>query len=209
MAALTLRVAFLAGLVAAAGCNYFRPTEPETPTNPPLRTNYGHPDSSLQSMNVGLADKSTQGSGAYITALAESISTSTPAFHQLFWPEDVVTWSGLVPGDWNASFEQRLYSYLIGLRPLDTYKLIWSDGRTTDNIDFIGGFAQIERRYRVVTYNSDGDSTILALGFADLTFYQDALDRWVITLWVDKSDDDPDVPDRLTLGKRRLQAQSE
>jgi len=210
MAALRLRLALLAGLVAAAGCGYFRPTEPEIPTSPPLRSNYSHPDSSLESMNIGLGDKSTQGSGVYMTALAESISTSTPGFHQLFWPEDIVDWSGVVPSDWNWSFELRLYSYLIDLRPLDTYRLIWADGQTTDDIDFVVGVAQIQRRYRVVTYNTDGDSTIIAIGFADLTFYRDAQSRWVITRWADRSDPeaDPGDQDQVTLGRRRLQSQS-
>lgn len=214
MAALA-RIAVVVGLVAAAGCDYFRPVDPEIPTRPPLHRNLSHPDSSLETMNTGLGDKSSEGSDTYMSAFAESTSISTPGYHQLFWPEDIVNWSGVVPTDWNWSMELRLYSSLIRVRPTDTYRLYWTDGETTDDIDFVDGVAQIQRRYKVVTYVNiavpGGDSTIIAIGYTDLTFYRDPQGNWLVTRWADRSDPtaDPGDQQQITLGKRRLRSQSE
>jgi hypothetical protein len=209
------RIGVLAAMVGVAGCGYFQPVEPEIPTRPPLHRNYSHPDSSLETMNTGLADKSSEGGDTYLSALAESTSISTPGFHQLFWPEDIVTWGGLVPGDWDRLMEQRLYSSLIGLRPTDAYRLRWSDGQTTDDIDFINGVGHIQRRYRVVTYVNinvpGGDSTIIAIGYADLDFWRDPQGNWRVIKWTDKSDPEADSGDQqqITLGRRRLLSQSD
>jgi hypothetical protein len=69
--------------------------------------------------------------------------------------------------------------------------------------------AILYRRYRVLATEQDGNTSIIAVGFADLTFAKISTDRWLITRWVDHVDPavgaNPLDPEQKTLGRRRLE----
>jgi hypothetical protein len=198
MAALARIVCVLA--LAVAGCDYFRPTEPEPPSGAVLRTDYTHFDSTLRTMARGIADKSSLGSAAYLDGLHES-------FRQIWWPEDSTESSAGPWSPWLLPYERDLYTYLIGLRGGESYALVWGPGLTSD-VDSPTG-AQVHRRYRLFTY-TPVDTSIIAMGYADLSFVVDAQGRWVIVRWVDERDGDADPGDldQVTLGVRRVRSRS-
>ena len=199
-------------MLAIAGCGYFRPANAPQPTQSLPPGNYSRPDATLQTMNIGLSAKSSAGGSLYLSAFAESTTTSTPAYHQLFDPVDVVDWSGGVPGDWERTREQRLYNYLVQLRPDDAYFLNWEDGLVTDDPpDEVNGIAVVHRHYEIITTNEQTSaSTVIAIGYAKLTFLRDDQDRWLIVRWEDSRDSeaDPNEQEQVSLGRRRLLSQS-
>jgi hypothetical protein len=195
--------------VAAGGCNYFRAAQPEAPTAQPFTPSYISPEATLQTMVDALADKAvTIGLTAYLGALAESTTTSTPGFHQLFWPTDAAAWESsnhTVPPDWNLSLERNFYIFFVKLRS-DNYELEWAEDEDLAD-DQTADIAHLHRHYRIRTLAvEDGSVTsTLAIGFADLTLVRFD-DAWKITLWADRIDPnaDPNDPEQMTLGRRRL-----
>ena len=207
MADLTRRTAFvlLALVAGASGCDYFRPAVPEPPSAIIPPANYTSRERTLQTMSNGIAAKSvnpTSGSLLYLGGLDET-------FRQYWSQSDLDTWQGLVPSEWDRSRELQLYNCLIQLRPSDEYDLEWGPGDVTDDIDDVNGVATIHRHYQVVT-NSEAGSSIIAIGYADLTFRRDSESRWLIVRWDDRRDlaADPEDPEQMTLGRRRLLSHS-
>jgi hypothetical protein len=205
-------IAFLLVLALAAlagGCDFFRPAEPEPPAEGSIIVpDYSHPDSTLAYLAIAIADKGrTNGATVYAGAFAESTSTSTPAYHQFFWPLDAAEWEGLgraVP-DWTRPLELAFYNQLINLRG-DLYRLEWFED--PPNPDAPGSDRWVvHRRYRLTTTTVDGDfTTTVAVGYADLTLALGADGHWRIMIWQDRRDPeaDPEDPDAVTLGRRRL-----
>jgi hypothetical protein len=204
--ALTL---LLAAAAWVGGCDYFRPAEPEPP--PPgtvVLPDYSHPDSTLATIARAIADKGqTNGSSVYAGAFAESTSSSTPAYHQFFWPEDAADWQGLgrtVP-DWTLPLELIFYNQVINLRS-DLYHLEWAPDPPNPD-DFRPDQAFIHRRYVLTTATGDGTvSSTLAVGYADLTMALGPDGAWRIVIWQDRRDPAVADPEAVTLGRRRLNA---
>jgi hypothetical protein len=198
MAALA-RVAVVLALLVA-GCDYFRPTDPEPPTGTALRTDYTHFDSTLTTMARGVADKSSLGQAAYLDALRAD-------FRQIFWPEDSIESSAQPWSPWGLNLEQQFYPYLINYQQGASYLLVWGPGLTTDIVGLSS--AVIHRHYRLITF-TPGDTSTIALGYADLTFAVDEQARWVIVRWIDERDGaaDPGDLDQVTFGVRRVQSRS-
>lgn len=210
-----LRNALLGGAVLAllAGCDYFRAAQPEAPTgDDAFLPDYSDPDRTLETIANAIADKArTIGITAYTGAFAESTSTSTPGYHQLFWPTDVSNWitSGHTPpSDWGFALERNFYVRFVNLRG-DNYRMEWApDDANPDDVR--GSQATIHRHYVVTTLAEDGSvSSTLAVGFADLILIQFPDGDWEITRWNDRIDPeaDPNDPEQLTLGRRRLNTQ--
>jgi hypothetical protein len=196
--------AWLAATVTVAGCNYFRPADPEPPSGASIIPDYSSPDATLRTMALGIEDKGrTNGALVYAGALAESTVT-TPGYRQIFWPPDSAKWrqtSGIpVPSPWTSALEQDFYSKFIALRG-EAYQMLWGPGRLSDDVG--SDQAVIYRQYLVTT--ESGDS--IAIGLADLQFSRGGSGNWLITRWDDRPDPDhtnPTDPEQQTLGLRRL-----
>lgn len=200
-------MSILALALLAAGCNYFKPAQPEAPTNPPFLADYTTPDATLETIALAIKDKARSiGLTAYSQAFAESTSAATPAYHQFFWPAEAEQWEQLyhsVP-NWVLPLERNFYVRFVGLFP-DTYDLSWEpDQNLPDNPT--PDVAFLHRHYMVRRVTEAGDSIgTVARGFADLTLVRQG-DQWKITIWQDRIDPDADVNDseQLTMGRRRL-----
>lgn len=205
----------LVSALAMAGCDYFRPADPEAPSDQTaFLPNYSDPDSTLQTIALAIGDKGvTIGGVAYATAFAESVSaSSTIAYHHFFWPEDVAVWQSITgrppPGDWGFALEQTFYTRFVRLRP-DEYRMTWVPDPPNPD-DRGANEATLHRRYLVTTHAINGNQTsVQAVGFADLRLERFPDGNWRITRWNDRRDPDadPNDPEQVTLGRRRLNSQ--
>jgi hypothetical protein len=191
----------------AGGCDYFKPAQPEPPANAPFTPNYTTPDAVLETMALAIRDKAgTIGLTAYTQAFAESTSASTPAYHQFFWPAEEQEWAlhHSVPV-WNLTTERNFYVKLVGLFPA-AYELLWEPDQNLPDPIPTGDVVYLHRHYLVHRVTENGDEIgKVARGFADLTLVRQG-DEWKITIWQDRIDPDadPNDPDQLTMGRRRL-----
>ncbi len=199
-------------LAALGGCNYFSPAQPESPTGgASFLPDYNSPDSTLATVAKAVGDKGRSvGASAYGGAFAESVTTASPAgFHAFFWPADLAEWSQLTghqaPNDWGFDLELSFYSRFLRLRP-DGYHVEWNeDVLNPDNI--ASETATIHRHYLVTSFAADGTQTsVLAVGFADLTLLRFSDGNWRIVRWDDRRDSKAD-PALLTWGRQRLNTQ--
>ena len=195
----------LTTLMAAGGCDYFRPQVPEPPRGTAIQVDYSDPDATLRTMTLAIADKArTNGTSAWVGAVADG-------FELQFWPEDVQRWestSGRPAPDWTVLLEQNFYTRFVGLRG-DNYLLEWLPDETRPD-DFGLAGATIHRHYLVTIETDDNVSNgFLAIGYADLTFIKSPQGQWLIARWEDRPDPeaDPNDPEQVTLGLRRLGTQ--
>jgi hypothetical protein len=192
----------------ADGCDYFKPAQPEAPTSAPFTADYSSPEATLETISKAIHDKArTIGLTAYGQAFAESTSAATPAYHQFFWPAEEQEWAlhHSVPV-WTLTTEKNFYIKLVGLFP-DAYDLLWvPDQNLPDTSNPTGDVVYLHRHYLVRRATEAGDEIgKVAIGFADLTLVLQG-DQWKITIWQDRIDPnaDPNDPDQLTMGRRRL-----
>lgn len=193
----------------ATGCiGLFRPATAQSPEQSDavnIILDYSDPASTLATMALGIAAKGLgNGKAAYIGAFADSLVDGVP-FYATFDPQVAAQHQGGVP-IWNLSLEKNFYSEFVVLRT-DGYLLRWSDAEAPgDEIDLLTGEAELYRKYDVFTVTEDGETLDrLAVGIAHLFFKRIAA-RWAIVRWEDQIDPaaDPDDPDDLSMGKRRL-----
>jgi hypothetical protein len=196
---------------ALSGCKgLFKPAVPDPPTGPPVQLNYSSPEASLQTMSEGMAAKG-QGASAWLGAFADSVSpTDDFGYHQIFDPNDLASFvqsGGTAPIDWGWSKEQAFFLEFIGLRPSDNYVAVF------DSLDFPqdpprgADEALLYRSYKVVAKPVEGgDTLIIAIGIADLTFKRTGTNQWLIARWVDHVDVGAGT-EQITLGRRRLDLQ--
>lgn len=208
-----MRARPLISIVALAlllgGCNYFKPAQPEAPTNAPFTPDYTTPEATLETISLAIHDKArTIGLTAYSQAFAESTSAATPAYHQFFWPPEAEAWEQLyhTAPVWVLTLEKNFYVRFVGLFP-DSYDLLWEpDQNLPDTSNPTGDVVYLHRHYLVRRATEAGDEIgKVAVGFADLTLVRQG-DQWKITIWQDRIDPDadPNDPDQLTMGRRRL-----
>jgi len=201
---------FLVSGHVLSGCNgLFKPATPDPPSGPPVQLDYSSPEASLKTMEDGIAAKG-QGASAWLGAFADSTSPlSDFGYHQIFDPNDLASFvasGGTAPIDWGWSEEQAFYLEFIGLRPSDNYVAVF------DSLDFPqdppreADHALLYRSYKVVARPVEGDTTIIAVGIADITFKRTSTNQWLISRWVDHVDPGAGT-DQITLGRRRLDLQ--
>ncbi len=212
-----LRLVALAALwlaTTAGGCNYFAPAVPEPPSGGDfIDPVYTDPDATLETIRAAVEIKGLgNGSSAYAGAFADSAQPSTPEYLQVFWQEEVLRWqnsSGRTAPPWRFALEQNFYTQFVQLRG-EPYLMVWTpdDNAEPDDIDDVAGTALIHRHYRVVAEAEDqSTSTVIAIGFADISFLRSPSGEWRIVRWEDRPDPlaDPSTnPDEVTLGQRRL-----
>ncbi len=210
--AATLAALALAGGLAG-GCDYFKPATPEAPqSGEVVNIDLSSPDQTLETLRQAVEAKGLKsGDVAYRACFADSTTTTTPAFHAFFWPEDANTWTSqgkLLPTDWTLRDEGPFYNVgpraLVNLRDED-YSMSW-DVEKPD--EFGPGSATLHRHYLVVANGTAGVAEIIAKGYADLVLVQQSsTGNWVITQWQDRADPnvDPVLPQK-TWGLRRLES---
>ena len=196
-------------MLAGAGCDLFRPADPEPPLEGTILADYTDPDRTLEMIALSIRDKArTNGSSVYIGAFAESTAATTPAYHQFFWPTDIdncASCGGVAP-DWGIARERDFYNNFVTKRG-DEYQVAWvADDTRPDDIRETR--AEIHRHYDVTTETTDGSFTgALAKGFADLVLVKGVDGNWRITIWNDRIDPNADPgADEVSLGRRRLGA---
>lgn len=200
--------AALALASCAAGCDYFKAAQPEAPIEGAFTPSYLSPDATLQTIADAIADKArTVGLTAYGAAFSDSTSPSTPAFHQIFWSTDAASWeaAGHTVPDWTIREEKNFYIKFVNLQP-QAYELEWVRDQDL-NDDESADVVLWHRHYLVRTLDNAGNpSTIQAIGFADLTIVRFPDGNWRISRWEDRIDPaaDPNDPEQMTLGRRRL-----
>jgi hypothetical protein len=208
-----LRTALVAAaLTAAAGCDYFKPTDPEPPAENQVAADYSTADATLETLRLAVESKGQGGAAqSYLGAFADStLHPEIHGFHQFFDPADEAAWTGTVPSDWNLSNERNFFNVgekaLVALRP-ETYQMFlerdpFNADREQDKSTLL------HRRYTILAIGQTGDvADVIARGFADLTLEQAANGFWYISRWEDRRDPDPFNPDfpQVTLGQRRLE----
>jgi hypothetical protein len=198
----------LSGHVLSGCKGLFKPAVPDPPSGPPVQLDYSSPEASLKTMEEGIAAKG-QGASAWLGAFADSVSpTDDFGYHQIFDPNDLASFVQAchceAPTDWGWSKEQAFYLEFIGLRPSDNYVAVF------DSLDFPqdpprgADEALLYRSYKVVAKPIESsDSTIIAIGIADITFKRTGTNQWLIARWVDHVDPGAGT-DQITLGRQRL-----
>jgi hypothetical protein len=205
--------------LALAGCNYFKPEQPEAPGGASgglIRTDYTFPDSTLETMRRAVEAKASRGGeDAYRQAFSDSSGSGggVPAYHHFWWPEEAANWVAQghsIPSNWTlnpdeASFYDIGERALVNLRP-DSLSMQWAP--EAGNPDQLGsGVVTLHRHYLIRSIGSDGSTTdIIAKGYADLILVQGPDNAWRIMRWNDRPDPvvDP-VFIQKTLGLRRLE----
>ena len=203
---------------AAAGCGMFKPDDPQPPddTNPIL-ADYSSPEATLETLRQAIEAKAFRGGPtAYAGAFSDSSSNpNQPGFLQFFDVGDKIRYEDVsgrpAPEPWYYLLEVNFFQRFINLRS-DAYRMDWfpdpdiPDDPPTDPND---SFAEYHRRYLINADSEDGaTSQVIAIGIADLSFFRRPEDNhWVIVRWQDRPDFDnydPDDPEQVTLGYRRM-----
>jgi len=203
------------GLALCAGCGLFDPTSPEPPgQNRPVPTNYSHPDSALNTIDLAVEAKgSTNAASAYTRAFADSdgVSADGVDFHAFVSNEILEQFCNpFTPRcetatHWDFDQEAIFYGSLIRL-----YDYPFSVEFTKDdpNPDEPGDDLWILHRKYVIRAHPTSGPIVVATGFADLYFVKAAssVNRWVIHRWEDRRD--PNADSSLpTWGERRVRSQ--
>jgi len=209
-------LAIAAGVLALAlgACvNPFQPATPESPTGKGVTENFATPDLLLQTMSDAISTKGTSGRNAYYDVLADSTGTpGMPAFYAFHFPAVVDAWRLSTqrdpPNPWDIRLEKLFYDYLIGLLPTFTYTFVWAPDNSSpvDQYDPTAGTALYHRYYELQATSGSINKTI-AIGYADL-YMQKVNGRWWLYRWEDRVNPpdgvNPTDPDRLSMGRRRL-----
>lgn len=211
LALVTIAWLTLSGHVFSGCKGLFKPAVPEPPSGPPVQLDYSSPEATLKTMERGMHAKG-QGASAWLGAFADSSRPDDPiGYHQIFDPADLVACVCQAPSDWGWGKEQEFYLDFLNVRPSDDYSAKFDS--LSDPSDPPPGDEEIllYRGYQVVAQpTSGGSSTVIAVGWAELTFHKVPGDNWLISRWVDHVDTrypiDASKPDQLTLGRRRLDA---
>lgn len=206
-----LLIAWLAATGAVGTCPFFQPTDPETPTRAPIPTNYSVPTQTLQTLALGMADKTSNGQNVYLSALADSSAVSVGdgrGYHAFFDPRDLIE-KPLRDPDWNKELEPYVYNYLVQKYSLP-FEMTWEPYEPAGNETGGPDDSLLHRKYRIVQvdrHNNVVTRTTIAVGAADLQFVKSARDagKWVIATWEDSRSIGADSS-LVTLGRWRLES---
>jgi hypothetical protein len=188
-------------LLAASGCRFFRPAEPEPPTSGSLFVpDYTDPFKTLSTMRQAIEARNQQ--GPYKEALADSAQGEQP-FNATFDPADIaeLPQGTNIPSRWTRDNEAGFYTYLTTLRGDAIYFLSFQT--IPGQADSVGVDRYLlHRAYTYYLLNGD----TLARGQADLRFIRGNTQQWRLLHWVDHRD--PSArPEHHTFGWERLKSQ--
>jgi len=199
-------LALALALVAGAGCDYFKPANPEAPSlTSVIIPNYSQPENTLETLAKGIEDKGrTNGLSAYSGGLAERFQAGFDAQTVNRMEQQGV----VVPEDWNLGREESFYSKFVTLStvPLNSeYNFQWVDDQTQGEDVHEAELAILQKEYRAFAILQGGESRYIARGFATLHFIKVSA-RWVITRWEDREKNDAQIEQgEVSMGQRRLE----
>lgn len=169
--------------LGAGGCGLFRPAEPEQGTRLVIPIpDYSRPDSCLKYMAVGMGLKQN-GQALYLGAMSDDFKAYV----------DLTVWAALNdetrPQVTDLSTEQQFYSGFVRLKP-DNYVLTWEQdiSQPHDDGSLDAPPMILHRRYTVRAVRTQGDTLLIGVGYADLTFDKISSSRWAMTKWQDRVD---------------------
>src|SRR5262249_20746363 len=165
---------------AIGTCAFFKPTEPEPPTNKnPIIPDYSSPTMTLETLAKGVADKSqSNGQTVYLDGFADSTGADGApdgrAFHGFFDLRDLQarpTWDR--NRDWNKPLEPVMYSALVRLFS-NPYEMTWGPYERSGNESSPNGNdSLLHRKYTIMQVVKSGNTVTrspVAIGAADLYF---------------------------------------
>lgn len=199
----------LAGSLALAGCDYFRPSQPEIGPDgglPPVETDYSLPTKTLDTIQRAIQDKSaTNGQTAYIAGFTDP-TTDGQGFTASFDPFTIARFGNPAPNtDWSLDREQLFYSNLSRFAPGLTYFFSWGDFPRAPQDENGATTATLYRSYRLQAKPADRDTLLYeAYGNAELHFVLVG-NKWKILKWIDSEDPQADfTANQVSFGYLRL-----
>ena len=195
------------GALVLNGCSLFKATEPEPPSGAVVIADYSEPVLTLATMAAAVTAKGlANGQAAYEDALAED--GGAIGFRAFHLPEVIARQPpGSVPASWGKDLERNFYFSFVNIST-DEYEMRFlPDPRNSafENVDVDADTASLYREYQVIAFDTDGNATTLAQGFANFSFRR-VSSRWLVVRWTDILGL-PGEDDALTFGARRLELQ--
>jgi hypothetical protein len=195
---------------AAAGCGYFKPTQPEAPKpGSAIIPNYRQPDSTLETIARAIAAKAS-GQSAYGGAFADS-ALDGREFHAFFDLQTLnrLAQSGITPPeDWTHSDELSFFARFVTLSSVpegSDYLFVWAKDPIPGGDDYQSETATLYREYHAYAILQDNETLTFARGFAALYFVR-ANSKWVIVRWQDREANDANLAaGEECMGQRRLE----
>lgn len=194
-------------LLAGAGCDYFKPADPEAPSpTSVIIPNYSQPENTLETLAKGIEDKGrTNGLSAYAGGLAEDFKAGFDAQTVNRMEQQGV----VVPDEWNLSREEAFYSKFVTLSTValnSEYSFRWIRDETQGEDVNEAELAILHKEYQVFAIRQNGETVYIANGFATLHFSKVSANRWAITRWEDRERNDADIGQgEVSMGQRRLE----
>ena len=203
------------GLLAGACVNPFKPADPEPPDTSGVVEDFRTPDDVLATIALALQSRSTNGANAYLHAYAESTVAGDRAFRAYYDGAVKASWQSATqltaPEPWDVTLERNVHTYVSGIRPSYGYQFLWlrDEFSPNDEDPTLADTVLWHKQYKLFASSPEGNSEIIAIGFADLSF-QKKDGRWSIFRWVDRVDPNvgvnPVATDQRTMSWWRLES---
>ncbi len=202
------------GLLAGACVNPFKPADPEPPDATGVPEEFDTPDEVLETIERALQSRSTNGANAYLHMFAESTLAGDRAYRGFYDGAVKSSWQRATqltaPEPWDLSLERNLHTYISGIRPTYDYAFVWGPDPDSPNDDTTApDTVQYHRSYTLFATPKDGNSEVIAIGFADLSL-QKKEGRWSIYRWADRVNPavgvNPAATDQRTMSWWRLES---
>jgi hypothetical protein len=178
-------------LLLAAGCEWFKPAEPERFENDrTVIPDFTTADKTLETLDLALEDKGTSnGLSVYTSSFADTTNESR-GFHAFFDPATLNRMQALgviVPADWELTHEGVFYSKLVTTTvPLSArIDFIWRNDFTEGEDERRADYAILHREYAMY-YTLAETTRAVARGLATLRIERLSPTRWAIVTWQDR-----------------------
>lgn len=193
MIARPVRLLLLLPVVALAGCDLFKPAEPELPVGETITGNYTSVDSTLNTLALAIRVKAQLGGeNAYLRGFADQTLDGRPFVAQ-FDPATVNEYLGAggtdVPNPWGREQEALFYGKFAGTNAGDTRDMSWDVGDQSDP-PAASDSAIVFRKYRILGRTTTNTLYTIGSGQAELHFVRNSR-GWIMVRWIDREDPAP------------------
>ena len=199
-----LRLLLLLPVALLAGCDLFKPADPELPVGETIAGNYTQVDSTLNTIALAIRVKAQLGGeNAYLRAFADQTLDGRP-FVAEFDPATVIRYVGAGGTDvpnWRREQEQLFYGKFSGTNAGDTRDMTWAPGDQSDPPEAPDS-AIVFRKYKVTGKTTTNTLYYLGSGQAELHFIRNSR-GWILVRWIDREDPAP-PPNAESYGMLRL-----
>lgn len=190
--------------VTGAGCDLFKPAEPEQPAGETILGNYTTIDSTLDTMALAVRAKAQlDGENAYLRGLADA-TLDGRVFIAEFDPATVSRYlqTGTdVPNPWRIEHEGTFYRRFAGSDGTDAHDMEWRPGDQSDPTAAPDS-AIVFRKYVVTGRSSSNIAYTIAVGQAEMHFIRNSR-GWIMVRWIDREDPAPPA-NAVSYGMLRL-----